>query len=145
INDTLKNKSCKAKLKIMDFNGKIIKENSTEIASCAGSSLKALVISAKGLNKKQAFANAELYINNELICEKSIVFHPERKLNLKKANIKITTSKNSITLKSETYARKVFIDIKGETEPLSDNCFDLIPNREKPYFLKAATKLIPII
>lgn len=135
LNDTLKTKSCRVEFKIISFGGRTLLEKSTEISSASGSAAKALKASLKGINRKECFALARLYCAGELVSQKTVMLTAERKSKLKHADIAFKLDGSRLTLKSSEYARKVFIDIKGECTPLSDNCFDLLPGEEKTVFL----------
>jgi len=52
-------------------------------------------------------------------------------LKLTKPEIIVDVKGNSITLKSKTFAKYVYVDIQGFTGRFSDNYFDLEPNQEK--------------
>ena len=84
---------------------------------------------------------AELYKDGKRIFETTAVLAPERTLALARAKIRIYVQGNSLTLESNTYARSVFIDIAGESTPLSDNSFDLIPGEQKTVYLCADSKI----
>lgn len=135
INDTLEEKKCRVEFKIMSFGGKVLFEKSAHISSPSVSALSVLKASLRGFNKKHCFAIARLYCEGEPVSQKTIMLTPERKAKLKAADITVSLSGNELTLKSNTYARKVFIDIKGSSAPLSDNCFDLLPGEEKKILL----------
>ena len=143
LNDTLESGEYKVIAKIMNFNGGTLDEVTQNIHSNAGESKKAAVISVAGLDKKDFFLKAELYKDEEKIFETTAVFAPERTLNLKRAKIKAYVSGNKLTLESNTYARSVFIDIKGESTPLSDNSFDLIPGEQKTVYLENGNRIKP--
>ena len=135
INDTLEAKKCRVEFKIMSFDGKLLFEKSAHISSPSVSALSVLKASLRGFNKKHCFAIARLYCEGEPVSQKTIMLTPERKARLKAADITVSLSGNELTLKSNTYARKVFVDIKGSSAPLSDNCFDLLPGEEKKILL----------
>ena len=135
INDTLEEKKCRVEFKIMSFDGKVLFEKSAHISSPSVSALSVLKASLRGFNKKHCFAIARLYCEGEPVSQKTIMLTPERKARLKAADITVSLSDNELTLKSNTYARKVFVDIKGSSAPLSDNCFDLLPGEEKKILL----------
>ena len=135
INDTLEEKKCRVEFKIMSFDGKLLFEKSAHISSPSVSALSVLKASLRGFNKMHCFAIARLYCEGEPVSQKTIMLTPERKARLKAADITVSLSGNELTLKSNTYARKVFIDIKGSSAPLSDNCFDLLPGEEKKILL----------
>ncbi len=131
INDTLEKKQCLLKFGIYDFSGNAITEKSININIDANISEKALEIPVSGVNKKTCYALASLESNGEIVAERTKVLLPERKLKLQRADIKCSVINNQIILESNTFARQVFVDIKGVNIPLSENGFDLIPNKKK--------------
>lgn len=141
LNDTLADEKLTVELKAIDFSGKTIISESLDINSKAGKSLKVLEASLNKLDKKNVFLQALLYKDSHLISEKTAVLLPERELNLKRAKIKVIIDGNTLTFTSNTYARKVFVDIKGEKKPLSDNCFDLIPGIPKTIYINNDKKI----
>ena len=143
LNDTLQSGKYKVRTRIMDFDGKTLSEINNEVYSKAGEPQKAAEISTAGFDKKKCFLIAELYKDGEKIFEKTAVFAPERSLDLKRAKIKVYVSKNKLTLESSSYARSVFVDIKGERTPLSDNSFDLIPGEQKVIYLEKDCRIDP--
>ncbi len=131
LNDTLKKKPCTLKFSIYDFDGNKLLSKNVEIRSKANTSKKAVEIPVSAFDKKRCFIKGSLICGGSTVAERTKVLLPERKLKLKKANIKCTVINNEIILESDTFARQVFVDIKGVNVPLSENCFDLLPNRKK--------------
>ncbi len=141
LNDTADNDNFELQAQILDFSGNIISEKSEKVYSEAGKPKKIFTIAADKKKLNQCFVLARLYKNGDLISQKTSVFIPEKKLKLKRAKIKAVLNGNKITLSSDTFAKSVFVDIKGESTPLSDNCFDLIPNEEKTITLNKDCKI----
>lgn len=141
LNDTLQSGDYTVKAKIMDFDGKTLDEAVENVYSKAGEPQRAAVISTAGYDKRKHFIMAELYKDGKRIFETTAVLAPERTLALARAKIRIYVKGNSLTLESNTYARSVFIDIAGESAPLSDNSFDLIPGEQKTVYLCADSKI----
>lgn len=144
LNDTLESAEYTVTAKIRDFQGRIFAEESEKVFSAAGNPLKAITVSLKGTDKIRNVLQAELYnAEGKKIFEKTTVFAPERKLDLKRAKIRVLVDGNQLTLESNTYARSVFVDIKGESTPLSDNSFDLIPGEPKTIRLEKECRIKP--
>lgn len=143
LNDTLNDEEYTAVVSLKDFTGKELRSKSLLVNSNAGKAQKAFFISAKGLKKSTCFAQAELRKNNKAVISRTAIMLPERKLKLQHAKITIHLCKNEMTLESNTYARSVFVDIKGESVPLSDNCFDLVPGEKKTIHLEKDCKIDP--
>lgn len=131
LNDTLNEYDYTLEYGICNFDGKELFSNTVKGVSAANTANKAADFSLKPIDKGNAFAFARLYCNDKLVAERTKVFLPERKLKLKKANIKAEVINNQIILESDTYAHQVYADLKGVNIPLSENCFDLIPNKKK--------------
>lgn len=142
-NDTLNDEEYTAVISLKDFTGKELRSKSLLVKSNAGKAQKAFFISAKGLKKSTCFAQAELRKNGKAVISRTAIMLPERKLKLQHAKITIYLCKNEMTLESNTYARSVFVDIKGESVPLSDNCFDLVPGEKKTIYLEKDCKIDP--
>lgn len=143
LNDTLKSGNYTVKARIMDFDGHTLSEVNENVCSKAGEPQKAAAITVAGFDKKRCFLIAELFNNGKKEFETTTVFAPERKLDLKRAKIKVYVSGSKLTLESNTYARSVFVDIKGESAPLSDNSFDLIPGEQKIIHLEKDCRIKP--
>lgn len=143
LNDTLNDEEYTAVISLKDFTGKELRSKSLLVKSNAGKAQKAFFISAKGLKKSTCFAQAELRKNGKAVISRTAIMLPERKLKLQHAKITIHLCKNEMTLESNTYARSVFVDIKGESVPLSDNCFDLVPGEKKTIHLEKDCKIDP--
>ncbi len=143
LNDTLNDEEYTAVVSLKDFTGKELRSKSLLVNSNAGKAQKAFFISAKGLKKSTCFAQAELRKNGKAVISRTAIMLPERKLKLQHAKITIHLCKNEMTLESNTYARSVFVDIKGESVPLSDNCFDLVPGEKKTIYLEKDCKIDP--
>lgn len=131
LNDTLKDYNYKLEYGICDFNGNELIFKTANGISAANTVSIAANISLKNNNKRNCVAFARMFCGDKLICEKTKLFIPERKLKLKIANIKVDVINNEIILESDTYARQVFVDIRGINIPFSENCFDLLPNKKK--------------
>ncbi len=131
INDTLNVKECTLEYGAYDFDGNAVIINKKDITVGANSINSELSLELGGLDKTRNVVFARLLCENEQITERTKVLLPERKLKLKKADIKCSVINNEIILESSTYARHIFVDIRGESTPLSENCFDLFPNKIK--------------
>lgn len=143
LNGTQKDEEYTAVITFKDFTGKELRSKSLLIKSHAGESQKAFYISAGGLKKASCFAQAELLKGGKTVLSRTAVLLPERKLKLQHAKITLYLSGNEMTLESNTFARSVFVDIKGESAPLSDNCFDLVPGEKKTIRLEKDCKIDP--
>lgn len=143
LNDTLNSADYTVEARIMDFSGKVLRETAQNVHSPAGEPVPAALLAVSGLDTASCFMLARLIKDGECLFETTCVFRPERKLALSRAKLRVYVSGNKLTLESDTYARSVFVDIKGSNTPLSDNCFDLIPGIKKQITLPGADRIDP--
>lgn len=91
-------------------------------------------------NLKNLFLSVKMFENDILVSERTKIFVPDKELNLVPDSVKYTSKYENgelrITLCSEYFCRSVMVDIEGESAPLSDNFFDLLPGEEKTVTLK---------
>ncbi|HPD02141.1 MAG TPA: glycoside hydrolase family 2 protein, partial [Clostridia bacterium] len=143
INDRSEPLKGKLRYTVYDFSGKVLSfgENAGEIPE--KSSAHFLDISPKklGINPKNSVLKVE-FIDNKgavLACESSL-FLKDRSVKLPDAPIEITKKIEGgrliVTLKSEVFSRRVFVDAKGMTSKFSQNYFDLFPGETKTVFLE---------
>lgn len=135
INDYNEQKSVKVEWEVFDFEGEVLKRESKYVTVDAVKNILAYELSLDNVNKETTGVCARLYNNfEELICEKTVMLLPEKKLRLPKAEIKMTAVREGdnikITLLSNKLARLVMLE-NISSNNFSDNYFDLLPNRER--------------
>lgn len=135
INDRLEEYDILAKLKLVDYNGKVVWNCDVQSHVQKNESKRIQSISISDLNRirkvKDCVLVAELYANGKYISRKTLLFDKEKNLKLPKANISVSVrvedNKAIYTLNSKTFARLVSINAKNNTNPFSDNFFDILP------------------
>ena len=134
LNDSNKSVNAEIEYEIFDFKKGTIKAEKKEETVKAVSNKKIFSVSIKGFDKKNTAVAARLYLNGEKVMQKTVLFLPEKRLNLPKAEMDISVKKLEneirITLKSNKFARLVKIE-NDSLLPFSDNYFDLLPNETR--------------
>ena len=134
LNDYSEPVTAKVEYEIFDFEKGILTTDKKEATVGATSNKKIFSVSVKGMDKRNTGVAARLYLNGERIMQKTVMFLPEKKLNLPKAEINAAVKKLEneiqITLKTDKFARLIKIE-NDSTLPFSDNYFDLLPNEAK--------------
>lgn len=139
VNDTRENVYAKIVWRLIDFNGKeyakdsrrltVLKLRNETVFNIKTSELK------KKVNLKKAVFVAEMFIDDILTAQRTVLFYPEKNLSLPKANIRKTiTAENGtvhISLTSDKFVRSLQVHSKTNTLPFTDNYFDLLPGETK--------------
>ena len=144
INDTIKDVNTRISVRLMDFGGRVYVKDSAKLSLKSLNNETVFTFSTKNLatkvNLKKAFIVAELFIDDKLHAQKTVLFFKEKSLKLPKAVINKRIEKDGdtarITLKADKYVRFLQLYSKTDTTPFSDNFFDLIPNEEKTVYWK---------
>ncbi|MGN0571510.1 MAG: glycosyl hydrolase 2 galactose-binding domain-containing protein [Candidatus Fimenecus sp.] len=141
INDTTKSLAdCCVQYRLLDFNGKVLTAgdcNPVVLGALESRCVETLRISdlRKCGNLQACVLVAELISKNEVISQKTLLFAPEKELRLPKTNVqmqvKVEKNQAVLTLESTSYVRFLQIYSKSNTQPFSDNYFDLLPGEEK--------------
>lgn len=137
ISDKLENVNSKLKIEIMDFDGNVLFEKLSDIQILANTSKIYLNIDrkelSKFLNNKQVVLNTSIYNEEKLISSNYLYFTEIKELNLPKAEIKYTITKEDgafrIELKSDKLAKNVYLTSINEEGFFSNNYFDLLPGK----------------
>ena len=140
INDTMKPlESCRVQYTLMDFRGKVLHED--EIPSVTLAPLESRCIETLKVSDLRKFGSLKStvlvvrLVGEEVLCQKTLLFAPEKDLHLPKTNVKMQVEvqgqKATMTLQSDTYARFLQVYSKSNTQPFSDNYFDLLPGESK--------------
>lgn len=140
INDTMKPlHDCKIVYRLLTFDG--TEKMSAEIDSVTISALESKCVKTLAVSDLQKYGNlkscilvAELW-EKDLISQKTLLFAPEKDLSLPKTqvqmDIQVQGNEAILTLQSEQYVRFLQIHSKSNTQPFSDNYFDLLPGEKK--------------
>lgn len=141
INDTTRTlESCCVQYKLIDFNGKVLTAGELrpiDLAPLESRCIETLQISdlRKFGSLKSCVLVAQLICCKDVIAQKTLLFAPEKDLHLPKTCVQMLTevqgNKATLTLQSEKYVRFLQIHSKTNTQPFSDNYFDLLPGEKK--------------
>ena len=141
INDTTKTvNACCIQYVLMDFNGKVQTTGElcpVELGALESRCLETLQIAdlRKYGNLKKCVLVVRLYCNQEVISQKTLLFSPEKDLHLPKTQVQMQVQVQGnqavFTLQSQSYVRFLQIYSKSNTQPFSDNYFDLLPGEPK--------------
>ena len=141
INDTTKTvNACCLQYVLMDFNGKVQTTGElcpVELGALESRCLDTLQIAdlRKYGNLKKCVLVVRLYCNQEVISQKTLLFSPEKDLHLPKTQVQMQVQVQGnqavFTLQSQSYVRFLQIYSKSNTQPFSDNYFDLLPGEPK--------------
>jgi beta-mannosidase len=132
---------------LKDFHGKLIKNNILDVLVPATSSKKAVVLHFSDIcgneDRKRVVLEVSLIHNDVIDDKKHWLLVPDKNAELPKAEVKVSCTDNTVlskvdsnihnvetgiatvTLSSEVYARYVYVEAEGVTEPWSDNFFDI--------------------
>jgi beta-mannosidase len=136
---------------LCDFYGNKINEGIFKVLAPATSSTKCVVLLYDNILSKRAKEEAALLVkfvtnDNQILDEKSWLLVPDKHAKLPRTSIQfedvqiINDEKEgniaSVTVRSQVYARYVFLEAKGITAPWSDNFFDIPPGRSATITVK---------
>jgi len=146
INDRLSSINAKLRLRLMDFKGKVIWENTSSVDIPANSSNKYFDIDKAKFRHKyekqllNSVFTTELIENGVVLTKNNYYFAPFRKLKVPHPKVEYRILKNdtgySITLKSNSLGKNIYLQIGDEEGFFSDNYFDLLPGEEVTINLK---------
>jgi beta-mannosidase len=146
INDRLTEINATLKLKIIDFDGKILWEKSSEITVPANASTNYFEENKTGLLKEAGNLPAssvlvcELVENETVISKNTFYFMPYKVLQVVKPEVTWQVAKSGegfdITIKTDKLAKNIYLQIADEEGFFSDNYFDLIPGESVTINLK---------
>ena len=161
VSDSLKSLSARAELRIMDFNGKILKKMT--IPAKIGANTSKLLYSKEGKeflagnDTSKVMGNVRLIKGKKVLASNNFFFTAYKNLDLPKSVIKkrITSTGTGykIELNSDSFAKSVFLRTDHEGF-FSDNYFDLLPGEtkvitcttsEKPADFEKELKIISLV
>ena len=132
---------------IARFDGSIINEYKGNFQIEANSA-KCLMNVDEALSldeQMNSFVRVLVYDNNKVVAENDASFLKDKYLNLQKPKIEYSLERVSdeyfIHLKSNTYTKYVWVDLKNTDVIFSDNFFNLYPNEEKVISFKTNKKV----
>ncbi|HKK41866.1 MAG TPA: glycoside hydrolase family 2 protein, partial [Bacteroidales bacterium] len=138
VSDSLKNISARAEIRIMDFNGRVLKK--LTFPARLGANTAGLIYMKEGkkllpgIDTTNIMGNVKLVKGGKTLASNNFFFTAYKNLNLPKAiiNKQITPIANGfkIQLTSDTFARAVFLRTEHDGF-YSDNYFDLLPGETR--------------
>lgn len=139
VSDKFEDKQAQLKLRILDFNGKELWSNSSDVTIKANTSnivfsqpLKSLL---KGINTKETVLSTQLYVGDEVIYETTTYFEAAKDLNFPvpelQAEISHTEEGYTITVYTDKLAKNVYLSYDEAEGEFSDNYFDLLPGESR--------------
>jgi beta-mannosidase len=148
VNDCLDSIKAELRMKMVDFDGNIIWEESHLIDIPGNSTDDYYDVNKNELRYKyrKVLTNivfvAELVKDGKVISTNNFYFLPYKQLNIPKSNIEFSTEKAEdgfdITIKTDKLAKNIYLQIGDEKGFFSDNFFDLLPNGKTTVHLKTA-------
>lgn len=143
INDRLEDLNGEMILKLVDFEGKELKNHTESVTVSANSSVTLFTEPVNQFignnNKSRVFLIAEFKTGSETVSANSLFFRPFKELQLPKPEISVKTATAKegfeILLFSDKLAKNVYLQIGDETGFFSDNYFDLLPGQETKILL----------
>jgi beta-mannosidase len=137
INDKLEPINAELKLKLVDFNGKVVWEKNSQITVPANANTnffevkKSTFLAETGNLADQTVLVCELVENENVISKNSLFFKPFKELKIEKPQVSFEIAGAAggfdITLKTDKLAKNVYLQIGDEEGFFSDNYFDLLP------------------
>lgn len=145
VSDSLKNMNAILKIKLLDFDGNLLKQWEELITVEPNKSNKHLSLLKNDVlnisNSINVVLHAELFNNenNTIISENLFYLSPYKELKLTNPELTFTVSENmdefELILKAKKLAKDVYLSV-GSDNNFSDNYFDMLPNTEKKVTIK---------
>jgi beta-mannosidase len=146
VNDKLEDITAQLRLKLMDFNGKVIWEEMSVAEIPANSSDDYFDVNknefeyAYRRNINHVVLVAEIVKAGKTLSKNTYYFKPFKSLDIEKPTVEYSISKVdngfNIELKTDKLAKNVYMQIGNEEGFFSDNYFDLLPNEKVTVNLK---------
>ena len=123
------------KYRVIEFGGKILKKAEQEISIPGASSECIATLSVRdllqGTNRRRALLYVELLRDGKVISSRIALFGPEKRLQLPKCDYgisaQIAEGEATVTIKSDLFARSVFLYSPYASGNFSDNFLDILP------------------
>jgi len=146
INDRLTEINATLKLKMVDFDGKVLWEKTSEVTVPANASTnyfevnKSAFLKESGNPEANAVLVCELVENENVISKNNFFFKPFKELKIAKPEVKWQVAKAGegfdITFSTDKLAKNVYLQIGDEEGFFSDNYLDLLPGETVTINLK---------
>ena len=148
-NDYYKDIEADLVINIRDFDGKLLKSHTEKVFIPENSSIYVPIFVADFIEKfsfREIYFEMQLIENDEIIAERIHCFFEPKYLELKKVDlipeITVENGIGTITLVSNTFVKDVYIwfSENSQCSDLSDNFFDLEPNKTKTVTFKTKSE-----
>jgi len=146
VNDRLEPVNAELRLRLMDFDGKVIWEEASLVEIPANSSEDYFDVNKREYRYKyrKQLSNlvftVELVENGKVLSKNSYFFEPFKKLKISQPTVEYTVVKTNsgfnIVLKTDKLAKNIYLQIGDEKGFFSDNYFDLLPGDKVSINLK---------
>ncbi|MCK3685375.1 glycoside hydrolase family 2 protein [Maribellus sp. YY47] len=148
VNDRLEPIKAELRMRLVDFDGKVIWEEASLLDIPANSSDDYFDVNRnewrfkyrKELN--EAVFVAEIVENGQVLSQNKYYFEAFKNLKIKKPTVEYNIQKSDngfdITLSTDRLAKNIYLQIDDEEGYFSDNYFDLLPNEKLSVNLKTA-------
>ena len=88
----------------------------------------------RGHDAKSVFLNCELLVGGQTVSSNRLFFRPFKELTLPAPHVTTDAARTrggfTVTLKSDKFARAVYLSAEGLDGTFSDNYFDIVPGRD---------------
>jgi beta-mannosidase len=148
VNDRLEDINAEMKLKLMDFDGKVIWESASLVTVGANSSKDFYEVNKAEFEQEHrneldhTVFVCELVENGNTLSKNAFFFKPFKELKIPTPKVEYNISKTEngfdIDLKTDKLAKNVYLQIADEQGFFSDNYFDLLPNENVSVKLKTS-------
>jgi beta-mannosidase len=123
---------------LYDFDGHAVSENrkSADVSPLASKSYLTLTENEllRGHDPKTVFLDCELLVGGKSVSSNRIFFRPFKELTLPSPHVTTDATKTRdgfiVTVKTDKFARDVYLSAEGLDGAFTDNYFDLIPGKE---------------
>ncbi len=146
VNDRLENITAQLRLKLMDFNGKVLWEELSVVEISANSSANYFDVNKREFeaqyrkNVNQMVLVTEVVQGSEILSRNLYFFRPFKELKIEEPTVEYNIGKSDsgfdIELKTDILAKNVYLQMGDEKGFFSDNYFDVLPNEKVTIHLK---------
>ena len=148
VSDKVQPVSGELHLRIIDFDGKVVKETNQPVSVPGLSSqvyLQVPLSDVSGVGTAREFVVADLGVDGKTISRNLIYLVPTKQVHLPEAHISAELSQTAdgyqLKLSSPVLARSVYVTFGAASPELSDNYFDLLPGKTLIVALKSRETL----